>query len=571
MTQQKTLAGYILEERLAVGGMAEIFRARREGPGGFAKPVAIKRVLPDLNQDPAFVDMFLQEARLVAQLSSPNLVQVFDFGQEDGQYYMVMELVEGVSLATLLSQQISLGFELACHIGVELCRALHHTHSAEDQEGRPLSIVHRDVNPRNVLLANSGDVKLTDFGIAKSRARSLRTQSGTIKGTLSYLSPEQARGDEVDARTDLYCVGLLLYEATTGVRYLSTEGEADLLRRAEQPQWSPPAPELGLNHSQIALLKRAVAEQPERRFASALLLEQALEQMISVPTAQQKGQLQTMVADCQRRLSQPAEPGGPPVPQQEPATPVDTKAPITARSNRPPTTVFVLALGLVTLVLTAAYLVYWQEPAAPEVVAGPVAVLANWDATPQPPPVERTDRDTPEVDATPPQQKPQKQTPALGSRGPKKPRLMPPTGAGPSPVGDDAGHPETGEVKNKELKGATEQWNAIQQKLTQRGLLEADLPDLVAQAQQLHRRAQEGEDVVAQMRSLADRVASFVIDRAFINRKLGRLNTLIRQQNLTPGQKETIQKHTQTALSQSVRGEYQAANRALNKIVAIIQ
>ncbi|HEY3358815.1 MAG TPA: serine/threonine-protein kinase, partial [Polyangia bacterium] len=271
------LAGYRLEERIGIGGMAEVFRAQRVGPGGFAKQVAVKRVLPDLARDPHFVRMFLDEARLAAQLSSPGLVQVFDFGAEDGTYYLVMELVDGVDLAALLAAGGPLAPALAVHVGRRLAGALADLHRAVDGAGQPLGIVHRDVTPGNILLGRDGHLKLGDFGVAKARARTARTERGALKGKLGYLAPEVVRGDEVDARTDVYGVGLVLFEALTGERYLAADDEAGLWRAAGHPAFRAPSalrPELTPALDEV--VRRALAPAPERRYPTAAMLEEAL-------------------------------------------------------------------------------------------------------------------------------------------------------------------------------------------------------------------------------------------------------------------------------------------------------
>ena len=276
-----SLAGYVLEERIAVGGMAEIFRARRQGPAGFAKRVAVKRVLPDLSRDPAFVAMFLEEARLQARLSSANLVQVFDFGEEQGAYFLVMEYVDGVDLAALLAHAGPLPLPVAAHLGRELCQALVDLHAATGDDGAPLNVVHRDVTPANVLLSATGDVKLGDFGVAKARARSQRTARGAIKGKLAYLSPEAARGEELDQRADLYGLGLVLFEATTGERFLLADDEIALLRLAERPRWrSPTSLRPDLPRACEELLTRLLAPEPERRLPNARLAAQLLREAL---------------------------------------------------------------------------------------------------------------------------------------------------------------------------------------------------------------------------------------------------------------------------------------------------
>ncbi len=207
---------YLLQQRLGRGGMAEVFRATVDGPGGFSRPVAIKRILPEYSQDEWFTRMIADEARIVSRLAHPNIVQILDAGEVDGSWYIAFELVDGTDLFQLLQRIYSRGQALpqayACHIAAEVAAGLDHAHSRRDEHGQPLGIVHRDVSPQNVLLSWLGEVKLGDFGIARARQRTSETQAGTIKGKIYYMSPEQARGETVDHRSDLFAVGILLYE-----------------------------------------------------------------------------------------------------------------------------------------------------------------------------------------------------------------------------------------------------------------------------------------------------------------------------------------------------------------------
>jgi Protein kinase domain len=214
------LGRYRLERRLGIGGMAEVFVAWQIGLAGFERRVALKRPLPDLLEDPESIAMFLEEAQLAAQLSHPNIVQIFEVDRYQGQYYIAMEYVEGTSLRTLLRTAATAGLRVPARIAAAildaLLAALAHAHVALDSRGRPLGIVHRDVTPSNILIADTGVVKLVDFGVARSAIRLQKTQTGVVKGTAAYMSPEQSMGREVDARSDLFSAGAVLYECLTG-------------------------------------------------------------------------------------------------------------------------------------------------------------------------------------------------------------------------------------------------------------------------------------------------------------------------------------------------------------------
>jgi len=268
------LGPYELGERLGCGGMAEVYVARRAGPRGFSKRFAIKRILPQLARDPHFVAMFCDEARICAALAHPNIVQVVDFGEEDGELFMAMEYVEGVSCAKLLRAVASRGDRVplgaALFIAHEVLRALAYAHSARDDRGRPLGIVHRDVSPGNVLLGRAGEVKLTDFGIVRSDFIDRRTNPGELKGKIGYMSPEQALGEEVDARSDIFTLAIILAELSIARPLFPGRSEIEILSRIHDG-------DLGVleRHAQalrpdlVSMLRRALARKPADRFASA--------------------------------------------------------------------------------------------------------------------------------------------------------------------------------------------------------------------------------------------------------------------------------------------------------------
>ncbi|HEY2365484.1 MAG TPA: serine/threonine-protein kinase, partial [Polyangiaceae bacterium] len=203
-------------ERLATGGMAEVYLARRAGPHGFAKQVAVKRILPQLASDPDFVAMFVDEARVTGRLQHPNIVSVFDFGEEGGELFMAMEFVDGTTGARLIraaaARSEDIPLEVSLHVALSVLRGLEYAHTALDENGKPLHLVHRDVSPGNVLIDRSGAVKLTDFGIARAAEFERRTDVGQLKGKLGYMSPEQVVGRELDARSDLFTLGIVLAE-----------------------------------------------------------------------------------------------------------------------------------------------------------------------------------------------------------------------------------------------------------------------------------------------------------------------------------------------------------------------
>ncbi|MBI2896668.1 MAG: serine/threonine protein kinase [Deltaproteobacteria bacterium] len=227
---------YVLVHRLAMGGMAEIFLAKQGSVSfqGFERFIVIKRILPNLSENEDFVRMFLDEARLAAQLNHPNIVQIYDIGAVDGQYFISMEYLSGRDTRRLMkkaakrAELIPLPFALQIVHGI--CEGLEYAHSKTDQSGRPLSIVHRDVSPQNVHVTVDGAVKVLDFGIAKAESQMVETRAGVLKGKYSYMSPEQASGAKVDRRSDIFALGILLFEMTTGRRLFKTDNEMQTLR-----------------------------------------------------------------------------------------------------------------------------------------------------------------------------------------------------------------------------------------------------------------------------------------------------------------------------------------------------
>jgi hypothetical protein len=224
---------YQLLERLAVGGMAEIFKAKSSGAHGFEKTVIIKRILPHLASDPSFLQMFITEAKVTVELVHPKIVQVFEFGDVEGQLYMALEFVDGLDCLALLRacahRRARLPARLAVHIAAEILDALDYAHHKANAAGEALGIVHRDISPSNVFLSRRGDVKLGDFGIARVTERTSKTQAGTLKGKYGYMSPEQVIGGEIDGRSDIFSVGIVLAEMLMGRRLFVAPGDLDVL------------------------------------------------------------------------------------------------------------------------------------------------------------------------------------------------------------------------------------------------------------------------------------------------------------------------------------------------------
>jgi serine/threonine protein kinase len=242
-TGQQQFGSYALEERLAIGGMAEVFRARRIGAAGFSRMVVIKRILPAFCQDRPFVEMFIDEANTGAQLRHSNIVAIDDFGEVDGQYFLAMEFVQGVDatrlLSALMADRRALPWEVGAFMLREVLAALDYAHRKKAPDGGPLNVVHRDVSPHNVLLSYSGEVKLTDFGIARARTRIHQTSAHVVKGKLAYMAPEQARALALDGRADLFAAGVSAFEWLANQRPFTGKNEPEVvsnLLRGRRPR-----------------------------------------------------------------------------------------------------------------------------------------------------------------------------------------------------------------------------------------------------------------------------------------------------------------------------------------------
>jgi serine/threonine-protein kinase len=279
---------YTLIRRLATGGMAELFLAIQKSVAGFEKLIVIKRILPVLNQDRAFIEMLLHEARVAATMSHPNIVQIFDVGAVDGAYFIAMEHVHGEDLRSIVrqmrkSQVLEFPLEHALSIVLGMCAGLAYAHEKRDLDGTPLNIVHRDISPQNVIITFTGDVKVVDFGIAKSDAQMQQehTRNGKLKGKIPYMSPEQARGDSIDWRTDIFAAGVMLFELTTGKRLFKGASEYETLRLiCDRDYPSPSQVRFGYPRELEAIVMRALAKDRTHRWQSAREMQAALEEFV---------------------------------------------------------------------------------------------------------------------------------------------------------------------------------------------------------------------------------------------------------------------------------------------------
>src|SRR6185503_10645637 len=273
---------YRITERVAAGGMAEVFRGVAESMRGFKKNIAIKRILPSLTKNKKFVAMFLDEARLSLALQHANIVQVFDIGHSEDTYFIVMEYVDGCDLKALMEwrRRINKRIPIAhtLYVVMEICKGLSYAHELPNPEtNAAMGIVHRDISPPNVLISKQGEIKVVDFGLAKATSQVEITDPGVVKGKMSYLSPEAARGEEVDSRADIFAVGILLYEMLTGKRLFYGETDyqtVELVRNAKIPPLRPQNPQVEPELEDV--VRKALARRAEDRYGSALDLQDAL-------------------------------------------------------------------------------------------------------------------------------------------------------------------------------------------------------------------------------------------------------------------------------------------------------
>jgi serine/threonine protein kinase len=276
---------YQILGRLGSGGMAEVYLAKTKGVAGFEKKVAIKIILSNYVSNPQLTAMLIDEARIATRLNHANIVQVQDLGRTGERYYIVMEYVEGSNLARIIERatekQEILPVNLACYVCRQILSALIFVHERKDENGRPLCLVHRDISPPNVLISKAGEVKLADFGIAKANSSTIETEAGVIRGKASYMSPEQVCSKQLDARSDLFALGIVFHELLTGCSLFSAGSQMEIMEQVRQAKIPPPSKQ----NSQVPtaldeVVLKALAQDPQDRYASARKFDQALDEVV---------------------------------------------------------------------------------------------------------------------------------------------------------------------------------------------------------------------------------------------------------------------------------------------------
>ncbi|HTA19778.1 MAG TPA: protein kinase [Polyangia bacterium] len=276
---------YYLLERINVGGMAEVFKAKTFGVEGFERLLAVKRILPNIAEDEEFIAMFIDEAKIAVQLQHANIAQIFDLGKVEDSYFIALEYVPGKDLRSIFDRLRGKGevmtIQQACHIIMQVCEGLDYAHNKRDAQGRELHLVHRDISPQNVLIGYDGEVKLIDFGIAKAAGKASKTQAGILKGKFGYMSPEQVRGLPIDRRSDIFSVGIVLYELLTNERLFVGESDFSTLEKVRNVEIMPPSSYNKKIPSELErIVLKVLAKDPEDRYSNAIDLHDDLQSFL---------------------------------------------------------------------------------------------------------------------------------------------------------------------------------------------------------------------------------------------------------------------------------------------------
>ncbi len=277
---------YLLLDRIAVGGMAEVFLAKSFGIEGFERFVAIKRILPTMAEDEDFIEMFVDEAKIAGQLTHANIVPIYELGKIGESHYIAMEYVWGKDLLQIMNRFRRMRRRpspaMVAFVGIRICEGLDYAHHKTDRQGRPLNLIHRDVSPQNILVSYDGHVKVIDFGIAKAASRTTKTQAGVLKGKFGYMSPEQVRGLPIDLRSDVFALGTCLHEFTTGERLFLGESDFTTLEKVRNADVRPPSAVVqGVPPELDRIIMKALARDPEDRWQTAGEMQEALQRFLA--------------------------------------------------------------------------------------------------------------------------------------------------------------------------------------------------------------------------------------------------------------------------------------------------
>lgn len=392
--QSRRFGKYLLLEKLATGGMAQLYRAKIIGVQGFEKFIAIKMILPHIAEEKDLIASFIDEAKLAALLNHQNIVQIYDFGEMENNFFITMEYLFGKDLRLIMAKaralSLPLQIEHALYITSRICAGLEYAHTLKDFQGRPLNIIHRDISPQNVIVTYEGDVKIVDFGIAKAATQSTATQVGMIKGKVAYMSPEQASGRPIDRRSDIFSCGVLLYELATGNKLFKGEDTLQILARVRDAEFD--AQEMirtELPPKLFAILNTALAKDPDARYQSCAEMQADIEECLydlgMRPSARSLAQYMkslfaeeiaaeealmresaTAAAHAEPAAPEPALPAGAaPRHERPPSDVVPPPASPPAAAPRKKTGVLAAAIAAVALAGAGAAFILKGKPAAP--------------------------------------------------------------------------------------------------------------------------------------------------------------------------------------------------------------
>ncbi len=285
MKQPKKFGKYYFLERISVGGMAEVFKAKSFGVEGFEKLIAIKRILSNVAEDEDFISMFIDEAKIAVQLNHANIAQIFDLGNIEGSYFIALEYVHGKDLRTIWDRHnrrnLLLPIPMSAYITIRICEGLDYAHRKKNAAGNDLNIVHRDVSPQNILVSYEGEVKIIDFGIAKAANKASRTQAGILKGKFGYMSPEQVRGLPLDGRSDIFSTGIILYELLTGERLFVGESDFSTLEKVRNVEILPPTTyNRKIPDDLEKIVLKALSKDPDDRYKTSYDMQEDLQRFL---------------------------------------------------------------------------------------------------------------------------------------------------------------------------------------------------------------------------------------------------------------------------------------------------
>ncbi|MBI5537646.1 MAG: serine/threonine protein kinase [Deltaproteobacteria bacterium] len=548
---------YQLTRRIAVGGMAEIFEARRAAPDSPA--VVIKIPLPQFADDEQFLAMLRAEAQVCQALSHPNLVRLIEYGEVGAQPYLALEFVDGMSLDELLAKLRREGARLPLPLGLyileQLLEALAYVHEAKGADGQSLQIVHRDVTPHNVLLSRDGRVLLGDFGIARSNLRDNRTRTGVIKGKLRYLAPEQVTGSSVDARTDLYAAGILLYELATGEHYLQGEDEIMLLREAEDPKERAPSSVQGVDGRLDPLTRKALQRFPESRYAHARAFLAAIKKLRA--ELSESGGAEELAALVHKHALPPSrvEAAKPTKAlQQERAS--DKRAPGIGR--------IAVTLGLVAacagvVLAIRAYPRGESLSALPSAPPGPIE---------SPPAISREAPVTQPSESTAALATSDASVPQLSSAREMRTPLM--TASAAVAATSSAPPQPTASASESLEREVARRLAAVRASLGARGILPEDLDSATSAALRDCEReiaAHRAQDAEARLPALESAASGVQVDGAMVKRKLERVNGAIKAASARGVDVSSLQPLTAQALQAHMEGRYAETNAYLNQLL----